>query len=83
MTPHCLILSCLPRMHVSFVSLPSLPRSPPFPRHRDSQRTGEGERRGYSSIQSPTHPLSNLVLCGVIFLQRRLFCKTLFPLSDI
>jgi len=54
MTPHCLILSYLPRMHVSFVSVPYLvspfPPSPPTTKNRQ----GEGERRGYSSIQSPT-----------------------------
>ena len=38
MTPHWLILSCLPRMHVSFVYVPS-PLSP-FPSPTHKERTG-------------------------------------------
>lgn len=80
MTPLCLILSCLRRMHVFLVSLPSVTAWIIIHGHRERVKV-----KGGVTVRSspPTKPLSNLVLCGVIFLQRRLFCKTLFPLSDI
>ena len=51
MTPHCLILSCLPKMLVSFVSLPSQvspphpPPTPPPPTQHE-ERTGWGGKAG-------------------------------------
>lgn len=59
MTPHCLILSCLPRMHASFVSLP-YPVSL-SPRHRERVKV-----KGGVTVRSSPLPIRSATSCFAV-----------------
>lgn len=66
MTPHCLILSCLPRMHVSFVYVPPPPLSPPSPPPLPRQRTDGVKVKGGVTVRSSPLPSSSATSCFAV-----------------
>ena len=70
MTPHCLILSCLPKMLVSFVSLPSQvspPHPPPTPPPpHPARRTDRVRGKGGVTVRSSPLPSPSATSCFAV-----------------